>query len=202
MEVMTAQIDGVEPFRSMEDATPSQLKRYISDGSAYFKEHTVTTLLRLLELGKGADFGAGVDRYVHSLQTATRAYRANARIDMVVGALLHDVADSFAVMNHAAVAAAILSKYVDEETTWVIEHHTVFQGYHFWDKIGLDKDARNRWAAHPYFDATAVFCAEWDSVSFDETYNNLPVEFFIPALEEVFSRPANGMSLNNPADRS
>lgn len=111
---------------------------------------------------------------------------------MVVGALLHDVADSFAVMNHAAVAAALLRKYVDAETAWVIEHHTVFQGYHFWDKLGEDPNTRDRWAGHEYFDATAVFCAEWDQCSFDPDYGTLPIEFFVPAMKEVFSRPVDG----------
>jgi predicted HD phosphohydrolase len=184
----------VRPFRSMEEATVEQARQYMADGAAHLQESLVPTLVHLLTLGQGAYFGAGVDRYTHSLQTATRAYRSNARLDMVVGALLHDVADNFAPMSHGAVAAAMISKYVDEETAWVVEHHTVFQGHHFWDKIDLDKDARDRWAGHPYFDATAAFCAEWDQVSFDERYDTLPVDFFIPALQEVLARPVKSFS--------
>lgn len=179
----------VQPFRSMEEATVEQTHQYMAEGTEHLNGSLVPTLVNLLELGRGAFFGAAVDRYTHSLQTATRAYRANARLDMVVGALLHDVADNFAPMSHGAVAAAMLSKYVDPETAWVVEHHTIFQGYHFWDKIGLDKDARDKWSGHQYFDSTAAFCAEWDQVSFDERYDTLPVDFFVPALKEVFSRP-------------
>jgi predicted HD phosphohydrolase len=190
---MTAETS-VQPFRSMGEATSEQVHRYITEGAEHLSEAHIPTVLHLFDLGKGAHFGAAVDRYTHSLQTATRAYRSNARLDMVVGALLHDVADNFAPMSHGAVAASMISKYVDEETAWVVEHHTVFQGYHFWDKLGLDKDARDQWAGNPYFDAAAAFCAEWDEVSFDERYDTLPIEFFVPALQELFARPVNGFA--------
>jgi predicted HD phosphohydrolase len=126
------------------------------------------------------------------LQTATRAHRDGARIDMVIGALLHDVGDALAPANHSELAATIIAPYVDAETTWVVRHHGVFQGYHYWHKIGFDRNARDRYRDSPYFDAAAHFCGEWDQQAFDPDYDTLPIEFFEPLLREVFARPASG----------
>src|SRR5918997_3784748 len=57
----------------------------------------------------GGDFGGfAVDRLEHSLQTATRAYRADRDDEYVFCALLHDVGDLLGSFNHADVAAAIV----------------------------------------------------------------------------------------------
>jgi predicted HD phosphohydrolase len=111
---------------------------------------------------------------------------------MVVAALLHDVGDVIAPANHSELAAAILEPYLDPESTWVVRHHGVFQGYHYWDKLGLDKNTRDRYRDSPYFDAAANFCAAWDQVSFDPDYDTLPLEAFEPMVREVFARPATG----------
>jgi predicted HD phosphohydrolase len=111
---------------------------------------------------------------------------------MVVAALFHDVGDALAPANHSELAAAILSPYVDEETAWVVRHHGVFQGYHYWHKIGFDRDARERYRDSPYFDAAAHFCGAWDQEAFDPDYDTLPLEVFEPIVHEVFSRPASG----------
>lgn len=181
------------PFIRLDEAAPQQLSNYITESLADLAPHVVPTLVSLLKLGVGPTNGAGLNRYEHSLQTATRAYRENARLDMIVAALLHDVGDAFAATNHAEVAAALLRKFVDEETAWVVAHHTLFQGYHFWDKMGLDSNAREQYAGHPYFDATAHFCAEWDQVAFDPKYDSYPIEFFIPAMDELFARPVQAL---------
>src|SRR5918995_719313 len=64
-------------------------------------------LAHLRELG--GDFGGfAVDRLEHSLQTATRAYRADRDDEYVYCALLHDIGDTLGALNHADVAAAIV----------------------------------------------------------------------------------------------
>lgn len=74
----------------------------------------------------------------------------------------------------------------------MVEHHGLFQGYHYFDKIGLDRNARERHRKNPYFDATAHFCGSWDQVSFDPDYPTMALDSFVPVLREVFSRPATG----------
>ena len=45
--------------------------------------------------------GYQVSRLEHSLQSATRALRAGESEEMVVAALLHDIGDELAPMNHS-----------------------------------------------------------------------------------------------------
>jgi predicted HD phosphohydrolase len=111
---------------------------------------------------------------------------------MVVAALFHDIGDILAPANHSELAAAILQPYLDEESTWVVRHHGIFQGYHYWDKLGLDPNTRDRYRDSPYFDAAAHFCAAWDQVAFDPEYDTLPLSYFEPMVREVFARPATG----------
>ncbi len=158
-----------------------------------FSEHAqaglVDNVVNMLELLKGPKLGYQVDRYTHSLQSASRALRADESVDLVVGALLHDVADSFAPENHSQAAATMLAPYVDEETHWVIRHHGVFQGYYYFHHTGGDRNARDAYADSPYADACAAFCADYDQNCFDPDYPTLPIDDFRPMLDEVFSRP-------------
>ena len=82
--------------------------------------------LRLLE---GDDGGFPVDRYTHSLQTATRALRDGRDDEYVVCALLHDVGDTLGTYNHFDIAAAILQPFVSPANAWMVRHHGIFQGY-------------------------------------------------------------------------
>jgi predicted HD phosphohydrolase len=179
-------------FTRMEDSTAEEVALIVSKAQAHKAQFLVGNVLALLEQMKEEKLGYRVDRYEHSLQTATRAHRDGARIDLVVAALLHDIGDVVAPDNHSEVAAQILKPYVDAEACWVVAHHGVFQGYHYWDKIGFDPNSRDIYRDSPYFDTTAHFCAAWDQVAFDPDYDTLPLEFFRPMVDEVFARPANG----------
>ncbi|OUL28075.1 HD domain-containing protein [Nostoc sp. 106C] len=129
-----------------------------------------------------------IDRYQHSLQTATRAFRDGAEEEVVVAALLHDIGDLLAPVNHAELAAAILKPYVSPSTHWMIEHHGIFQGYYFWHHLGGDRHAREQFRGHPYFERTAEFCHNWDQESFDPDYDTLPLTFFEPMVHRIFAR--------------
>ena len=129
-----------------------------------------------------------IDRYQHSLQTATRAFRDGAEEEVVVAALLHDIGDLLAPENHAALAAAILKPYVTPGTHWMLEHHAIFQGYYFWHHIGGDRYAREKFRGHPYFKPTAEFCHNWDQESFDPSYDTLPLTSFEPMVRRIFAR--------------
>ncbi len=158
-----------------------------------FSEHTlgvlVENLLAMLRVLQGPTLGYQVDRYEHSLQSASRALRADESVDMIVGALLHDIGDVFAPVNHSQAAATILKPYVDERTEWVVRHHGLFQGYYYFHHNGGDRDARERYSDSPFYDDCVRFCAEFDQNCFDPSYDTLPIEAFQPLLDEVFSRP-------------
>ena len=179
-------------FTRMDDATPEQLAVVVDQARIHLNERVADRLLEQLDTLKGPTLGYQVDRYEHSLQTASRALRDDAGTDMVVGALLHDIGDALAPANHSELAATILAPYVDEQTEWVVRHHGVFQGYHYWHKIGFDRNARERYRGSPHFDAAVRFCGEWDQQAFDPDYDTLPLSAFEPLVREVFSRPASG----------
>jgi len=179
-------------FTRMEDATTAELELVMAEAKVHLEQQVADRVLELLTSMKGPTLGYQVDRYDHSLQTATRAMRDGARTDMIVAALLHDIGDALAPANHSEMAASILAPFLDEEATWVVRHHGVFQGYHYWDKIGYDRDARERYRGSAHFDATANFCAAWDQQAFDPAYDTLPLETFMPLVREVFARPASG----------
>ena len=67
----------------------------------------------------------------------------------------------------------------------MVRHHGVFQGYHYWHKVGGNRNARERYRGSPYFGAAEHFSAAWDQVSFDPAYDTLPLDFFVPTLREV-----------------
>lgn len=156
----------------------------------------VTSHLRLLD----GDFGGfGVDRLTHSLQTATRAYRADRDDEYVACALLHDIGDTLGSFNHADIAAAIVKPFVSDEHYWMVEKHAIFQGYYFFHFLGLDRDLRDQFAGHEHYDLTAEFCADFDQPAFDPDYPTMSLEEFEPLLRTFFSSPKRSIYLRDDA---
>lgn len=148
--------------------------------------------LRLL----GGDFGGfAVDRLEHSLQTATRAHRAGKDDEYVFCALVHDIGDTLGPLNHADIAAAIVKPFVSEQNHWMVEKHGVFQGYYFFHYLGLDREMREQFRDHEWFDYTAEFCAEYDQPAFDPGYDTLPLEHFEPLVRDVLRSPKQSLYL-------
>jgi predicted HD phosphohydrolase len=153
--------------------------------------------LRLLD----GDFGGfPIDRLEHSLQTATRAHRDGRDEEYVVCALLHDIGDTLGSMNHPDVAAAILKPFVSEQNHWMVANHGLFQGYYFFEHLGLDKNMRDIHRDHEWFDYTTEFCHKYDQAAFDPDYQSEPLEFFTPMVERVFSAPKRSIYLEAMKD--
>jgi predicted HD phosphohydrolase len=135
--------------------------------------------------------------YEHSLQTATRARRAGADTETIVCALLHDVGEVLSGTNHGEIPAALLRPYITPKNHWLLSQHEVFQAYFFLDKCGGDKDLRDKVkaytdagivAGHPFYDACATFCEEYDQASFDPAFDTDPMSSFVPLVAEVLGR--------------
>lgn len=173
----TRMVDGTADDYALIDRTEAAYAAGTAD--------RVLDQLRLLDEGVS---GYQISRLGHSLQTATRAHRDGADVDLVVTALLHDIGDVLALHNHGEVAAAILAPFVRDECVWIARHHGVFQMAYYAHHLGGDPDARARHAGHPHFDACARFCHDWDQASFDPAYDTLPLSFFEPLVREVFAR--------------
>ena len=175
-------------FRRMQDGTAADYAIIEAAEQAYFAalpDRVVNTVAALA--AEGLD-GYPVDRTEHSLQSATRALRDGRETEYVVAALVHDVGDSLAPFSHGRLAASILRPFVSERITWNIEHHPELQTYHYGPHLGADKNARERYRGHQWFDDTAEFCARYDENCFDRDYDSLPLEHFVPLVQEVFSR--------------
>jgi predicted HD phosphohydrolase len=175
-------------FHAMEQGTAEDWKII----GRSFVEHGKGLADRVLgHLGLlGGDFGGfAVDRLTHSLQTATRAFRAGEDEEYVVCALLHDIGDTLGSYNHADIAAAIVKPFVSEENHWMVEQHAVFQGYYFFHHVGMDRDLRERFRGHPGFERTARFCELYDAPAFDPSGETLPLDAFEPMVRRVFAAP-------------
>ena len=141
--------------------------------------------------------GYQVSRLEHSLQSATRALKAGEDEEMIVAALLHDIGDELAPMNHSEYAAAILKPYVSEKTHWIIEKHGEFQMYYYAHHLGTDRFKREKYKDHKYYQDTIDFCEKYDQNSFDPKYESLPLEFFKPIVKKIFSRkPYSSLTKN------
>lgn len=141
-----------------------------------------------------------LNRYQHSLQSATRAHDAGEPEEMVVAALLHDIGDGLAPFNHGELAAAILKPYVSERTHWIIQHHCVFQGYYYNHHLGGDRHAREKYKDSPHYEACKRFCHDYDQAAFDPDYPTRPLAFFEPMLRRVFANSGGHMELNETRD--
>lgn len=167
----------------------------IAEHSRHFNKGLAGRVIDHLKLLDGDFGGFPVDRLTHSLQTATRAHRDGRDEEYVVCALLHDIGDTLGSFNHPDVAAAILKPFVSEANHWMVANHGMFQGYYFFHHLGLDRNMRDQFRDHPYFEYCAQFCHLYDQSAFDPDYQSEPLDFFVPMVERVFSRPKNSMYL-------
>lgn len=133
--------------------------------------------------------GFAIDRLEHCLQTATRAHQAGHDEEYVVCALLHDIGDLLGSYNHADIAAAMLKPFVSEQNHWMVEKHAEFQGYYFFHHLGLDRNIRERYRGHPWFEYTLDFCDKYDQTAFDPNFVSMPLEAFEPMLRRVMAYP-------------
>ncbi len=177
----------VVSYIRMEDGTEEDYV-LLRDLAEPFRKGTADRVLRALEPLHNSYEGDQVDRYEHSLQTATRAFRDGADDETVVAALLHDIGDVLAPDNHADYAASVLKPYVSQGTTWMILQHGVFQGYYYFHHYGKDRNEREKFRGHPMFERTVEFCAKWDQMAFDPNYDTMPLEAFKPAVHRIFDR--------------
>lgn len=185
---------GRASFTAFTNATADDWQKIVAANSVFAKSH-VDRIVTHLNLLKGDCGGFPIDRLEHSLQTATRAHRAGMDEEYVVCALIHDIGDSLGVFNHPDIAAAILKPFVSENNLWMVQNHGIFQGYYFWDHIGLDKNARDQFRGHPAFEYTAQFCHLYDQPAFDGAYESMPLDAFIPMMHRVMGRPKQSMYL-------
>ena len=185
-------MDKQATFSEMKNGTAEDYAIIAEQGSKHASE-LPNRIMDHLNLLKGGTGGFAVDRFTHSIQTASRAHRDGKDEEYVVCALLHDIGDSIASANHADLAATMLDPFVSDKNYWIVKHHGIFQGYYFFEHMGLDKNKREQFKGHEYWNDCVEFCAKYDQNSFDPEYENLPIEEFIPMVHNVFAKPRNSI---------
>lgn len=175
-------------FKTMQDSTREDWQ-LIGGEFMQFTRGLPERVIKHLQILEGDYGGFPVDRYTHSLQTATRALRDGRDEEYVVCALLHDIGDTLGSYNHPDIAAAILKPFVSEANHWMVQQHGIFQGYNFFHHIGLDREMREQFRSHPHFERTAEFVALYDNPAFDPAAEALPLSFFEPMLRRLMAQP-------------
>jgi predicted HD phosphohydrolase len=186
---MTEHANRIVGFTRMQDGTREDYELLELHERDYLRAlpDRILAALGALETGLG---GYPVTRLAHSLQTATRARKDGADDEMVVAALIHDIGDDLSPHGHAEVAAAILRPYVRPEVAWIVEQHGLFQSYYYAHHLGANRDGRERFRDHRWYQACKDFCADWDQSSFDPGYPWEPLEAFEPLVRKIFTRKA------------
>jgi len=174
-------------FIQMKDGTKEDYL-LLNKHEKKFIENTADRIIKFLSTMTKTLEGYRINRLEHSLQTATRALNDKADDEMIVAALIHDIGDELAPLNHSEYAAAILKPYVCEKTHWIVEKHGEFQMYYYAHHLGGNKNQRDKYNGHKYYQATVNFCENWDQKSFDPYFKSLPLKEFKPFVKKIFSR--------------
>lgn len=187
-EELAAELVGIETptFKSFEESTAEDWQKitpHINVSQALVADR-VMDMMRALEHDHG---GFPVNRLEHCLQTATRAEADGRDEEYLLCALLHDVGDILAPFNHPDIAATILKPFVSEANHFMVAQHGVFQGYYFWDYIGMDGNAREKFRDNQYFEYTEEFCHKYDQTAFDADYVSAPLEHFEPLIHKFLT---------------
>ena len=174
-------------FNQMKDGTKEDYL-FLDKHEQKYINGTADRLLKFMGGLKDTLEGYQITRLEHSLQTATRAFNDKANEEIIVAALLHDIGDELAPLNHAEYAATVLKPYVSEKTHWIIQKHGEFQMYYYAHHLGKDKNLRNKYKDHKYYKDTLNFCEKWDQASFDPNYKSLTLKDFEPLVRKIFAR--------------
>ena len=67
----------------------------------------------------------------------------------------------------------------------MLKHHAIFQGYNFFQHLGMDRDMRDRFKDSPNYTRTEEFVALYDNPAFDPAAKALPLAEFEPMLAQV-----------------
>ncbi|MFA9420193.1 MAG: HD domain-containing protein [Gammaproteobacteria bacterium] len=175
-------------FIRMEDGTREEYE-FLDELEEEYRTGLADKLLLALRQLEHSLSGYKITRLDHALQGATRAYRANESEEMILTILLHDIGDELAPYSHSELAAAILRPFVSEKLYWIVKHHGLFQMYYYAHFCGGDRNARDRFKDHEWYQDAIDFCANYDQNCFDPDYDSKPLEFFEALLRKMVAAP-------------
>jgi len=175
-------------FIRMEDSTEEEYQ-FLDTLEEEYKAGLADRLIIALNLLEHSLSGYKISRLDHVLQGATRAYRADESEEMILSVLLHDIGDELAPYSHSEMAAAILRPFVSEKLYWIVKHHGLFQMYYYAHFFGGDRNARDKFKEHRWYQDAIDFCQDYDQNCFDPDYDSESLEFFEPLLRKLVAAP-------------
>lgn len=128
-----------------------------------------------------------VNQLVHSLQTATRAFRDNAGDELVFAALIHDIGKVFSGRHHAEISAALVREHVSADVYRLIRWHPSCRpgARGIGPAEGVVGHEHEAW-----FGLACRFVADWDQPAFDPRYETLSLDDFFPLIDSMCRRRA------------
>ena len=175
-------------FIRMEDSTEEECK-FLDTLEEEYRAGLADRLITALNQLEHSLSGYKISRLEHVLQGATRAYRADESEEVILSVLLHDVGDELAPYSHSEMAAAILRPFVSEKLYWIVKHHGLFQMHYYAHFCGGDRNARDKFKDHRWFQDAIDFCQDYDQNCFDPDYDSESLEFFEPLLRKLVAAP-------------
>ncbi len=176
-------------FTTMIEGTKDDWAHIAKEHGKHQQTAAPQQIMESLRRLEAIEVGFGANQLVHSLMTATLARRDGGSDEEVVAALCHDIGKLMSIPNHGAIAAEILKPYVSDNLYWTIKYHQDFQGKYYYEHLGMDKDARDKFRGEPWFDTAEKLVDRWDAPAFDPDYAVDSLESFEPEVTRVFSKP-------------
>ena len=174
-------------FTRMDESSREQWQ-VIGEATVAHQPNVAHRIISMLRSFDGVHLGFGVDQLHHMLQTATMAKRANAKDEIILCGLIHDIGKYISVVNHGQIAAEMLKPYVSADAYQIVKTHQDFQGKHYYEHFGMASDLRERYRSEPWFELACEFTDEWDQAAFDPAYPVLPLSEFEPLVHQFFAR--------------
>jgi predicted HD phosphohydrolase len=175
-------------FTRMEDSTREEYE-FLDALEKQYCEGLADRLLNALKQLKHSLSGYKITRLEHVLQGATRAHRAGESDEMILAVLLHDIGDELAPHSHSEMGAAVLRPFVSEKIYWIVKHHGLFQMFYYAHFFGGNRNARDRFKQHQWYQDAVDFCHRYDQNCFDPDYDSESLEFFEPVLRKLVASP-------------
>ena len=60
--------------------------------------------------------------------------------------------------------------------------------YYYAHHLGGNRNKRDQYKGHEYYEDTVNFCENWDQKSFDPNYKSMSLKDFEPMVLKIFSR--------------
>jgi predicted HD phosphohydrolase len=176
-------------FTNMKDGSAKDWAHIAAEHGRHQKSAAPRQIMDSLRRLDGIEVGFAASQLTHALMAGTLARRDGASDEEVVAALCHDLGKLFSIPNHGPIAAEMLKPYVSENVYQAVYWHQDFQGRYYYEHLGKDRDARERFRGESWYGLAEKLVDDWDAPAFDPDFEVDPLESFEPEVTRVFSNP-------------